>query len=185
MANLNFIKKALPWIGTALQVALPGPLGNLASILTKQLGKQVGADPATLATEVETALMDPATAEKMREADNELKLELQKLNFQNAVDLENLAVQDRDSARKREIAVRDRTPQFIATAVMVMAFFVLVMILFGRVDKELSDNTSSLTIGTVIGYVFSEVKEVVSYYLGSSASAVTKDKIISDIAKAN
>jgi hypothetical protein len=40
------------------------------------------------------------------------------------------------------------------------------------------------TVGIVIGYVFGEAKQVLSYYFGSSAGSATKDKTISDIAKA-
>lgn len=174
MANLNFIKKALPWIGTAVQVALPGPLGNVAKILTDKLGKSVPADSTGIASTLEAALGDPALAEKLKEAEMQFQQAMQQQNFQHIEDLESIAAADRASARGREIALKDWYTKVLATLVVVLCF--LGEGLYFRYGAPA--NASPELIGRILGTLDSALILILSYYFGSSAGSAAKNDII-------
>lgn len=176
MANLNFIKKALPWIGTAVQVALPGPLGNVAKLLTDKLGKSVSPDATSIASTVEAALGDPATAEKLREAELQFQQAMQQQNFQHVEDLESIAAADRANARGREIALKDKFPKILATVVVILCF--LGEGLYFRFGAPA--NAAPELIGRILGTLDSALILVLGYYFGSSAGSAAKNDIIAN-----
>lgn len=99
--------------------------------------------------------------------------------------LEDMAAKDRDSARQREIAVKDSTPRTLAF--MIVGAFIAVavfMVVHPYIwpDKELSANTIGM-VGTVIGYLAAKAEQVASYYFGSSAGSEKKSDTIHNYLK--
>jgi hypothetical protein len=99
--------------------------------------------------------------------------------------LEEVAAKDRDSARQREMAVKDTTPRTLAF--MIVGAFIAVavfMIVHPYIwpDKELSANTIGM-IGTVVGYLAAKAEQVASYYFGSSAGSEKKSDTIHNYLK--
>ncbi len=121
----KLVGSVAPMIGTALG----GPLcGAAATVLVNKLGLQDKVpdpnDQAALAAAVTPLMSNPDTLLKVQEADNDFKETMAKLNIQSETDLEKLAVEDRGSARQREIAVKDYTPEVgFYLLLMVFAFF--------------------------------------------------------------
>lgn len=179
MANLNFIKKVLPMLGTVLSVAMPGPIGIAASILTKTLGSKepIKADAGSIATALETALSDPATTLHAQEAERQFQLAMNQMNISSKEELEQIGAQDRASARQREEVVKDSTPRRLAyltvTTGLLMSLFLVSPWFHGSKDAGVAGFA-----GTVLGYVIGEVKQVMTYYFGSSAGSDRKTEIL-------
>ena len=99
----------------------------------------------------------------------ELHAELAKLEAATKVQLEGLAVQDRNSARQREMSVKDRTPSILAYATLSMflcyiagvTFFPLLRMQGVMLDKEF--------VSLALGWLGGTASTVIAYYFGSSA----------------
>lgn len=85
--------------------------------------------------------------------------------------LAELAVEDRNSARQREMAIKDKTVSNLAyiivgSFVAVGAFMIVHPYFFPGLEIE----PEMLTlIGTIVGYLAAKAEQVASYYFGSSA----------------
>lgn len=102
-----------------------------------------------------------ATPEQMAEiqkAELDLKAKLAELNLEP----EQLAVQDRESARQRQSSVKDLTPTVLAYLMVLAAIVIGALVLFGKLVAD------SATAGMIVGYLFSEAKAVSSYYFGGN-----------------
>lgn len=168
----NLVKTVAPWIGTALG----GPLGGMAvGAVADALGLSERTEDA-----IKTAILG-ASPEQMlllKQADQQFALRMQELGFQNTKDMEALAVADRDSARKREVATGDiGTPRFLAGIIVGSFLFMVWYVLSGKVEG-LKDPVAAGMIGTLIGYVSAKADQVVSYYFGSSAGSAEKTKLL-------
>lgn len=173
MANLNFIKKALPWIGTALQVALPGPVGNIAAILTSKLGKTVPSNAGSIADTIETALADPAQLAQLKAAEQQFQESMTAMGFQHETELEQIAAADRASARQREEVVKDPTSRNLAYLVVGVALG-MCGYLISPWSKAMESAATAGFAGTVLGYAINEAKQVMTYYFGASSNADEK-----------
>lgn len=162
----NLIATVAPWIGTALG----GPLGGMA---VNAIGDALGLSDKTEAS-IKAALSG-ATPEQMlalKQADQSFAEKMQELGFANEQKLAELAMQDRDSARKREAAVQDWTPRVLAYA-LVGAFIAVIVGVLGGWGKA-----DSVLAGTLIGYLSAKAEQVVAYYFGSSSGSDKKTEIM-------
>lgn len=158
----DVVKTVAPWIGTALT----GPLGGLAiGALADALGME---------DKTETALksaISGATPEQLlavKKADQEFEVKMRELGLQ----LEQLTFNDRDSARKREAAVQDKTNRNLAY-IVVGAFIAMVgatLLNYTKVDSVLA--------GTLIGYLSAKAEQVLAYYFGSTAGSAKKTELL-------
>lgn len=162
----GILKTVAPVIGTAIG----GPFGAAAmTALASGLGES---DPKALAAKIQSA--DPAVLQAMQKADQDFKAKMAEVGIQE----EQLAAQDRDSARQREIKTGDIwTPRVLGAIAIAGAVGVAGFILLHGVDKDVTSFESGL-IGTVVGYVFAEAKAVYNYYFGSSQGSKDKDAIM-------
>jgi hypothetical protein len=93
------------------------------------------------------------------------------LGFANQQAIEQLAVQDRDSARKRETAVKDWTPRILAYVVIAASIGIAYGVLFHEMSAD------NATIGMIAGFMFREAAEVMGYYFGSSSNQSTSPSV--------
>ena len=116
---------------------------------------------------------DPAAREKAAQQMTGLLLEEKRID-----------AADRDSARKREMEVKDATPArlaflivgaFIAVAVFVVAHPYI------WPGTKLEPEMLGM-VGAVIGYLSAKAEQVASYYFGSSAGSQAKDLTIGKMA---
>ena len=161
-------KETIASVAPALARALGGPLAGAAvkAVSVAVLGKEKASEK-----ELEAALVTagPDVLLKLKEADNSFKLEMEKLG----VDLEKVHQQDRDSARRREIELKDNTPAVLAYGVSV-GFFATLWYTF-RFGMP-SEGGEALLI--MLGSLGTAWSGIVAYYFGSSAGSARKDALL-------
>lgn len=162
-------------------------LGSIAPKLATALGSPVaGAATAALlgvfgitatGKDAQSQLADKiqnATAEdllKLQQAEQQFQLDMEKLG----VDLEKIAAEDRDSARKREAATGDsRTPQLLALFAIICFVGLLIAVLNGVTVADGMKDTFLILVGAAIA----TFKDVYGYYFGSSSGSHKKDATI-------
>lgn len=110
---------------------------------------------------------------KLKQADQQFAVQMKALD----IDLERISSSDRDSARKREAAVGDKTVRNLAYLIVLGGGAMIGCTLAGFTQAD------SVLSGTLIGYAVSEMKQVLTYYFGSSAGSKAKDSALAEIAK--
>lgn len=134
--------------------------------------------PPEMEEKLQTALasgqLTPEQIAAMKQADYDFQKRIAELK------LEELKVDasDRDSARKREMTVKDKVPAVLA-GVGIVGFYGLIAALFGWVPPESNREVFFLLVGqasTIVGMIF-------AYYFGSSQGSRIKDRAIEAAAK--
>ncbi len=161
---MDWLKNIAPTLATALG----GPLAGLA---VEAVGKAFGWEDATV-DKVSDALsrgqLSSEQVAQLKLAELALIQQERELGFKFA-ELEN---QDRDSARHREMVVKDNTNKVLAYTV-VGAFVALVagtLLGWAKVDSALA--------GTLVGYLSAKAEQVLAYYFGSTRSSAEKTAMI-------
>jgi len=176
-AFLSGIKKAFPYISAA--ASLGGPFGVMAASV---VGKAIGADKVTdpssdgISNAIASAMASPEQRQALLKAEQDFQLQMAELGYKNADDLEEIAEKDRDSARNREIQVKDWMPKALGLAIMggFLAAVFLLLTGHGKVESAMA--------GALVGYLSAKAELVAGYYFGSSAGSAAKDATISKIA---
>lgn len=161
---------------------LAGTLGSpVAGVAVKALCDVFGLTGTRATPEDVTAALATATPEQLqaiRAAEDKHQEFMQQIGYTHLEQLAATTAQDRDSARKREGSLKDRTPAVLA-AVAVIGFFVLVgMVADGLEPKDPMRDAFMLLLGASIALV----KDVYGYYFGSSAGSQGKDATIASMA---
>jgi len=186
---MNFnLKTALGTIAPTLATMLGGPLaGTAVTALESALGLAPGSGQDAVTAAVAQG-MTPETIAAVRAADQkhlevmgQQGIDLAKLNADFTQSMAKVDADDRDSARKREIAIGGWTTPALAWLVVAASIGLGAAVVTGYVSK---DPQLATLVGTVLGYVFSEAKQVLAYYFGSSAGSARKDETIQAQAKA-
>ncbi len=168
-------KKTVGAIAPTLGTVLGGPLGGLAgAAIASVLG--VDNDPQALEAAVANATPDQLLA--LRKADADFKLQMAELGFKNIADLERIAADDRNSARAREVSLRDWMPKLLGLIVVAGFFGVLGLMIFRELPKEGRD--ALMMLSGALGMAFGNI---VQYYYGSSAGSAAKSRTIDALQK--
>lgn len=159
-------------VAPTIATALGGPLAGMA---VGAIGKIFGLDSATQ-EQVANAIAgaSPADLLKLKQAEIEFKQRMAELE----VDVERIAVGDRDSARQREMTVRDKMPATLAIGVTAGFFGVLAFMLTQEVPAGSKD-----VLNIMLGSLGTAWIQVMSYYFGSSSGSDKKTAIIKGLAK--
>jgi hypothetical protein len=165
--DLSWLKDVVPGIATALG----GPLaGVAASFIADKLG--VSEKTVEAVTEaIQGNKLSPEQVSSLKLAE----IEFQKFLKQNEIDLEAIHAGDRDSARRRETAVRDWVPGTLAVGITVGFFGILGWLMVNGVPPSGGD-----ALLVMLGALGSGFTGVLAYYFGSSAGSAAKS---SDIAR--
>jgi hypothetical protein len=162
--DLSFLKSVLPTIASALG----GPFAGLAAgFIADKLnlsGKTV---------EDVTSLISGATPADMI-AMKQIDADLQKYFASLGLKADELENADRDSARKREMEVKDSMPALLASIVTLGFFGILGWLMIKGFPAENKDILIYL-----MGALSTAWTGIIAYYFGSSKSSATKDKTIS------
>lgn len=169
------IGQIAPWIA--------GTLGSpVAGVAVKGLCEVLGLDSATANPDTVTAAIAGATPQQLqalRAADQKHQEFMQGLGYQYASQIAQATVEDRDSARKREAAVKDNTPEVLAAIAVVGFVGLVVLVICGFAPAEAMRDGFWMLAGAAIA----TYKDVYGYYFGSSAGSRGKDATIADLSK--
>jgi hypothetical protein len=167
-ARRKRIKKAIARTAPELARALGGPLAGAAigAIANAVLGDETG----------EEALIEQAVLSG--NPDVLLQLEEAELAFNKALweaqnRAEAIAAGDRDSARQRQVAIRDWTPSVLGVAV-ILGFFIVLGTMLSSNLPEGAENEFAIMLGALA----TMTAAVVNYFFGSSAGSKEKTKLL-------
>jgi hypothetical protein len=164
-----------PWIA--------GTLGSpVAGVAVKALVDVFGltGDKATPDNVISAlAGATPEQLQSLHDADNKHKEVMTQLGYQNITQLEQLTIDDRDSARKREASVKDNTPKVLAALAVILFLLVIIYVATGQAPAEAMRDGFWMLVGAVIAIY----KDVYGYYFGSSHGSKAKDETISNLSK--
>lgn len=163
----TLVRQIAPTIGTVVSGGNPLVGLGISAISTALLGKPDGSEE-----EVSKVLQNASSEDlvKLKTADSLFKTEMAKIGL----DKKKLAFDDADSARKREMTVKDTTPAILAYLLTVLFGSLLGFLILGPAVKEANEAivfTMSGSLGTV--WI-----AAMAYYHGSSRSSAEKDKLI-------
>lgn len=170
MGARDFLKKAFPFLSIAATAF--GPVGQIgAQALGQALGKTI--KPEALEAELTQLTLTDEGRVKGQQAEAEFKLVMAHLGFQHVEELERITAADRDSARRREMTIKDRMPMILGLAVNVAFYGVIVALIFRVVPQE-----SREIFLLLVGALTASWKDTYGYYFGASAGEARKDEII-------
>lgn len=164
MDIMKVVGPLLGQVAPTIATALGGPLAGLAAktLSNVLLGKE-DASEAEIAKALQSASPDQLAAIKKIDAD--FKTRMAELE----IDLERIVAADRDSARKREVALGDHTPKILAAAITIGFFGILFWMFVYGVPKN--GNEALLLM---LGALQTAFTGVIAYYFGSSAGSKAK-----------
>jgi hypothetical protein len=169
---LSVLSKVAP----SLAAAAGGPLaGSAVSALESVLGLHPDGDLSKRQDAVTAAFAGatPETLLAMKKADQDFQSRMTELGFADAQALAKLGNDDRDSARKRELAVRDWTPSALAAIVTIGFFGILGYMCVQEVPRESKD-----MLNIMLGSLGAAWIAIVSYYFGSSSESSRKTDLL-------
>lgn len=178
----SIVGKAAPVVGTLLG----GPAGAaVGALVASALG--TSNDPESVSAAL---YANPDALVKVHELQINAKVQLQQL----AVTAENNRLQaeaaqysseaaDRDSARKLAASQpRDIIRPAITILVLSGALFMVLAVFLGWSKDMLTDPVASLTVGTMIGVFFGELKQVMGFYFGMTKESQKQNAIVTSFA---
>jgi hypothetical protein len=169
--NKDKIKSFLATVAPTLATALGGPLAGVA---TRAIAGKILGDETASYEQVETALMGASAPDLVKL--KELELEFQAQLKEADIKLEKIAADDRNSARDRQVKLKDRTPAILGLSIII-GFFGVLAYLF----KYGLPETGSEVLLIMVGSLGMMTSQVGNYFFGSSAGSKTKDITIADL----
>jgi len=162
----GLVRKVAPMLGTAVG----GPLGGIAvqAISQAVLGRDNGDEQ-----EIEAALKTatPETLLALKKSEQEFKVKMRELDISE----EQLAYDDAASARNRQIATKDKTPDVLAYMLLVAFCGALAGLFYFTVP---SDNAK--LVYTMLGSLGTLTITAMQYFHGSSRGSARKDETIAN-----
>lgn len=162
----NFLQQVAPALGTALL----GPLGGIAASF---LADKLGVEEKTV--KAVTEAISDLTPEQLT-AVKAAEIDFQKFCKLNNIDLEKIAAEDRDSARRMQIAVGSWVPGTLAMGVTTGFFGILAWMLSGDYPK-------SDALLVMLGSLGTAWTAIISFYFGSSQGSKAKNELIDKLAR--
>ena len=157
---MSWIESIAPTIASCLG----GPLAGLA---VEAVSKAIGVDPSAVQDTINSGKLTADQIASIQSAEIALKAKAQEMNL----DLEQLAVQDRKSARDMQTTTKSFIPPLLALIITLGFFGILIGMMTGKV-------TSSDALMLLLGSLGTAWTGVISFYFGSSASSQNKDQLL-------
>lgn len=163
-------------LAPTIAAGIGGPLaGSAVAALEGVFGVNTEGSTAdkqnALAAAISGATPDQLLA--LKKADQDYQVKMTELGFNNTEDMEKLAANDRDSARKREMDVKDKTPRNLAYLITSGFFGVLAFLMLAKVPAESRD-----ILNIMLGSLGTAWVATVTYYFGSSAGSDAKTQLL-------
>jgi len=162
------LKRAIAGVAPSLARALGGPLAGAAvEQLSRTIFGNAVVDEKDLATAIESATPEQRLA--LRQAEYDFKRAMMDV----AVKEQKIASKDRDSARRRQLGMRDWTPSIIG-ALIIMGFFIVLGVMVARRLPQGAETEFSIMLGALA----TMTAAVVNYFFGSSAGSKEKTRLM-------
>ncbi|MEM9171062.1 MAG: hypothetical protein AAGC56_15580, partial [Pseudomonadota bacterium] len=135
------------------------------------LARAIFGKDAASEEELEAAIVsgDPAHLLALRKAENAFRLALREAQVEEA----RIAAGDRDSARRRQIALEDKTPSILGGLIIAGFFLVLAAMVARRLPQGAETEFSIM-----LGALATMTAAVVNYFFGSSAGSREKTRLL-------
>jgi hypothetical protein len=159
---MEWLKQIAPTIATALG----GPLAGMA---VSAISKAIGVDESKVGDLISNNKLTADQIAQVKLAEIELQKQAQDLGL----NFEELAVDDRKSAREMQVATRSWVPPLLAASVTLGFFAILGGMMFGKMS--VADNTA-LTM--MLGSLGTAWTGIIAYYFGSSAGSQAKTEML-------
>jgi len=157
---MSWIEQLAPTIASCLG----GPLAGMA---VEAVSKAIGVDPSAVQDTINSGKLTAEQIASIQQAEITLKAKAQEMNL----DFEQLAVQDRKSARDMQTTNKSWIPPLLAIMVTLGFFGILTGMMSGRV-------TSSEALMIMLGSLGTAWTGIIAFYFGSSASSQNKDALL-------
>ena len=157
---MNWITSIAPTLATCLA----GPLGGMAIEL---LSKHLNIDPKDVQDTINNGKLTADQIASVQAAELAIKAKAQEMSL----DFEQLATQDKKSARDMQMTVKSWIPPILAIGITIGFFGIMVGMMSGHVQ-------SSEALMILLGSLGTAWTGVISFYFGSSASSQAKDQLI-------
>ena len=169
-----WIAKIAPMLGTALG----GPLGGAAGVLLSNALGIKDASPDSIKAAIQNGTLTGDQIVAMKAAEDNFALQMATLNIKSVQDLQNIEFEDRDSARKRQMTLKDKTPQFLVyLALVIWGGFNGVLLWMAFHGKSLPPDMVGI-IMRVLGTMDALLGMGFAFFLGSShTDAATKEML--------
>jgi len=167
------VMKSAPLIGTVLGGPAGGALGSVVSMV----GSALGLEPDNTTPDAVDILLtqNPDALLQLKQAEMANRVELQKLALQS----DQMYLQDRASARQREVDVVKATGQkdvnlYVLAWTVVLGFFALCVVLM---RYELPGGSNEVVF-MLFGGLVAGFSTVLQYFFGSSKSSTDKTNLL-------
>jgi hypothetical protein len=157
---MSWIESIAPTIASCLG----GPLAGLA---VEAVSKAIGVDPNQVQDTINSGKLTADQIASIQAAEVQLKLKAQEMGL----NFEELAVQDRKSAREMQTTTKSWIPPLLAIMVTLGFFGILAGMMTGKV-------TSSEALMIMLGSLGTAWTGIIAFYFGSSASSQNKDALL-------
>lgn len=161
---MDWLKSIAPTLATVLA----GPLAGLA---VEAIGSAIGMTDATkekISDALQTGQLSGDQLVAIKQAELNMLAREREFGFK----FEELIIKDRDSARQREMAVKDNTNKILAYTIVGSFVAMVTGTLMGwaKVDSVLA--------GTLVGYLSAKAEQVLAYYFGSTKGSADKTRLL-------
>jgi hypothetical protein len=157
---MSWIEQLAPTIASCLG----GPLAGMA---VEAVSKAIGVDPSAVQDTINSGKLTAEQIASIQQAEITLKAKAQEMGL----DFEQLAVQDRKSARDMQVTTKSWIPPLLAIIITLGFFGILGGMMTGRV-------TSSEALMIMLGSLGTAWTGIIAFYFGSSASSQNKDALL-------
>ena len=183
MALAQFAPMIAGWLGGSKAEDVASKVVDVAKVVTGQSAPDaalaaIQADPA-LSLQFQQAVL----AQQAQLAATAADVQKAQMTYEKDI----YAAEANDRANARDLAAKqpkDFMRPLLGLAVVSATIAVSVLIILGYANSVITNTTAALTVGTVIGYLFSESKSVLGFYFGMTKDGSAQTKTITDFAVA-
>jgi len=157
---MDWLKTLAPTIASCLG----GPLAGMA---VEAVSKSLGIDPNAVQDTINSGKLTADQIASIQSAELALKAKAQEMSL----DFEQLAVEDRKSAREMQTTTRSWIPPVLAVGVTGGFFGILFGLMYGQIQH-------APQIDIMLGSLGTAWTGIIGFYFGSSASSQNKDQLL-------
>lgn len=173
-------KATIGTVAPALAGVFGSPVAGMAvGALCKAFGLEPSAENAQkIAQQAADGTLSGADWTKIKQAEIEMQATLLKMNLEYSLSEDKLVAADRDSARNRQIQLRDKTPQILAyLGLFVWSLLNGVLMYMAYRGKSLPVDMSPL-IMRVLGTMDALLGMAFAFFFGTTANSARKDELL-------